>query len=93
VCLIGATVQYEICPPLGENKSRYKFTFLAGVPGTFGRVRILIVYTGPCKKSKLRPRFIFPEDGWMVPPPIPVGTKSVHRTGNGGSGEINRGRN
>ena len=41
--------------------------------------RILKVYPGPCKKSKLRPRFIFPIlVGWSNHS-IPVGTKSVHR--------------
>ena len=38
------------------------------------------MYTGPCKKSKLRPRFIFPSlVGWSNHS-IPVGTKSGHRS-------------
>jgi hypothetical protein len=44
---------------LEKNKSRSKFTFLAGSWVHLAGTRILEVYTGPCKKSKLRPRFIF----------------------------------
>jgi hypothetical protein len=62
----------------------YPGTFLAGSWVHLAGTQILKVYTGPCKKSKLRPRFIFPSlVGWSNDS-IHVGTKSGHRIHIGG---------
>jgi hypothetical protein len=46
---------------LGENKSRSKFTFLAGSCVHYQDPDPAKCTRDPCKKSKLVPRFIFPE--------------------------------